>query len=397
MADTMSAILHKDPVENAETSQNVPAGLQRIMDRCMEKNPEDRFQSARDLSFALEAVSGSSDTATTVLEGAADTGRQFPNRESYPLLWVGVAGLLLASTVLFGIGYFRSQSKLLSQVQPPVRFEIVANEKLYFSSLTFPIVSPDGRQILFQASDPKNSRLLFVRAIDSLVSKGLAGTENTTNGFWSADSRSVAFFSGGALKRIDLESGAVQAICDSSIGRGGSWNRDNIIVFSPASNSVLFQVPASGGKPQPVTELKPGEISHRFPQFLPDGKHFLFLSIPKSSGADKQTGIYVGSLESKERKILLNTGMNVLFAPPDFLFFVRQSRLMVQHLDLEKLQLTGEPRPVIVETGELPKRGIVRTSWFCSQHRAGIFLGFRKWCAWVSCRKFTATADSNES
>ena len=311
---------------------------------------------ARDLSFAVEAVSGGSDTATTVLEGPG-TPTAISKSRKLPLLWISVASLLLASTVLFGIGYFRSRSKLLSQVQPPVRFEIVPNEKLYFSSLTFPIVSPDGRQILFQASDPKNSRLLFVRAMDSLVAKGLAGTENSTNGFWSADSRSVAFFSGGALNRIDLESGAVQAICDSSVGRGGSWNRDNIIVFSPASNSVLFQVPASGGKPQPVTELKPGEISHRFPQFLPDRKHFLFLSIPKSAGADKQAGIYVGSLESKERKILLNTGMNALFAPPDFLFFVRQSRLMVQHLDLEKLQLTGDPRPVIVETGKIPKAG----------------------------------------
>ena len=151
MADTMSAILHKDPAENTETSRNVPIGLQRILDRCMEKNPEDRFQSAHDLSFAVEAVSGSSDTATTVLEGPMATA--VSRSRKLPIFWAGAAALFLASTVLFGIGYFRSQSKQPSQIQPPVRFEIASNEKIYFSSLTFPIVSPDGRQILFQASD----------------------------------------------------------------------------------------------------------------------------------------------------------------------------------------------------------------------------------------------------
>ena len=364
IADMMSSILQKDPVDLSQKIQNVPPGLQRIMERCMEKDPEERFQSARDLTFALEAISGSSDTQAAAILEAAPAAPSASRNRKLTLFLTGAASLLFATSLIFGVAYFRNKSQ--QALARPIQFEIFPKESVSFFTQTAPQVSPDGRLIHFQATDSAGSTLLFVRDLNSFSLKRLPGTDGALNSFWSPDSRSIAFFAQGKLRRIDLQGGAVQDICDSSPGRGGTWNRDNIIVFSPASNSALVKVSASGGQPQPVTQLssEPPEYSHRYPQFLPDGKHFLFLSLFAGDGADaffpfrdatnSKSGIYVGSLDSKEKKFLLSSGTNASFAQPKSLFFVRQSTLMVQSFDPDKMQLQREARPIVQQVGFVP-------------------------------------------
>ena len=229
----------------------------------------------------------------------------------------------------------------------PVQFSISLGEDIYPTNTTVPLISPDGKRILFLASDTSGNRRFYVRNLDSLVSKRLAGTEGSFNCFWSADSRSIGFFSVGKLNKLDLQTGTVQAICDASIGRGGTWNQEDVILFTPSSNGALYRVPASGGEPLPVTRLKEKEISHRFPYFLPDGKHFLFLI----TGSGRTSGIHLGSLESKETKFLVPSTLNATFAPPDHLFYVHESNLMLHRFDVSKLELQGTLRVVIQNIG----------------------------------------------
>ena len=333
-------------MEDSEKSRNFTTGFHRIMDRCLEKNPEDRFQSARDLTFALEAISGSTDAP--VLETASKSSSVSQLRK-LTALFASVACALFATSLILGIAYFRIRTQ---QASPhSIRFEIPQNENATFSTRTSPTVSPNGRLIYFQAISLLGSPQFYVREVNSFTFKSLPGTMGALDGFWSADSKSIAFFARGKLKRIDVQSGDIQDICDASTGRGGTWNRENIILFASAGNSVLLRVPASGGTPEPVTELsEQHEFSHRYPQFLPDGKHFLFLSL-FSASANSKSGIYIGTLDSKEKKFLFTTKTNAYFAPPGSLFFVRNSALMVQPFDPQTLKLSGEAKQIAPDVG----------------------------------------------
>jgi eukaryotic-like serine/threonine-protein kinase len=339
VADTISAILNKDPTELAEGSaQNIPPSLQRIIDRCIEKDPAERFQSAHDLAFALEAVFGGSDSTSAQLEGTPLTRKV---SLSWYLLALFVTIPLLAVAVYFAMRKFNAPPKMDSP--PVIRFTILPPENTYLANITVPVISPDGRRIIFLAADNTGSRHLYVRDLDSLTATKLPSTEESFTSFWSSDSRSIGFFSQGKLNRMDLQTGAVEAICGGSIGSGGAWNRDNVILFTPGSNTPLFRVSAFGGVPQPATELNPQETSHRFPQFLPDGKHFLYLA----TGSGDVQGIYVSSLDSKSTKFIVQSDMNAAFIPPDWLVYVRQLTLMVQHFDPAKMQLTGRAHPLL--------------------------------------------------
>ena len=152
------------------------------------------------------------------------------------------------------------------------------------------------------------------------------------------------FLRQGKLKKIDVEGGPAQTICDAPNGRGGTWNRDGVIVFAPNNPSTsLLRVSASGGEPSPVTKLQSGETDHRFPSFLPDGKHFLYWT----SGTDENSGlVFVGSLDSFEAQRLLATDSAAIYAPPGYLLFVRQGTLLAQPFDATRLEFTGEAVPI---------------------------------------------------
>lgn len=198
------------------------------------------------------------------------------------------------------------------------------------------------RLIVFQAQRAAGGpSLLWIRELDALAPRPLAGTKAAILAFWSPDSRFVGFFAGGKLKNIDVSGGPAQTLCDAPLPEGGTWNRDGTIVFAPSVSTGLSRVSSAGGQPAPVTMLDASrkEVSHRWPQFLPDGRHFLFIAEPGNA-------VSVGSLDSTETKRLLNADSKAMYAPPGYLMFVRQGTLMARPFDPVRAELAGDAVPV---------------------------------------------------
>ncbi|MCA1602594.1 MAG: protein kinase, partial [Acidobacteria bacterium] len=346
-ADTMSAILKEDPPDLSETNHNISPALERLVNHCLEKNPEQRFHSAIDLAFAIEALSGSITTSAQTIATPIPAPGWIKKRER--VVWAVTVGVLLL-TLGFAIAYIRR-----APVGSPAatRFFIYPPEKTTFNG-SFAI-SPDGRRVVFRASS-EGKILLWVRELDSLAAQPLAGTEEAAFPFWSPDSRFVAFTSGDKLKKIGVAGEPAQTLCDGvQEGRGGAWSRDGVIIFTPKSTDALFRVSAAGGAPTPLTTLDASrkEVSHAYPRFLPDGRHFLYLA---RSAQRENEGIYVGSLDSKETKLLVNANASAAYAP-GYLLFLRERTLMAQGFDAEKLELTGEPFPVAEQVDRLSGPG----------------------------------------
>jgi len=209
-------------------------------------------------------------------------------------------------------------------------------------------ISPDGKRIAFVgSSEGQNS--VWVRSLDSATPQKLAGTEGASNAaipFWSPDSQYLGYFAGGSLKKVNAAGGPSEVLCEAPGARGGSWNKDNLIIFGSSYQRALYRTTATGGGPDPITTLDPAhrETSHRWPNFLPDGKHFLFLA---RSGPYHGGELYVGSLDSTERKHLFSTSAGALYAAPGYILFMRNDSLMAQHFDSTKLELSGEAFAVV--------------------------------------------------
>jgi Tol biopolymer transport system component len=343
-ADTMSAILKEEPPDLSDTNQNVSPALARLVNHCLEKNPEARFHSASDLAFALEAVSASSASNQTITALTALSPRERIRKYS-PWFVAGLLGLALLAALPFVFLYFRRPSA------PPVvavRFFLSAPGKTDY--LGGPIVSPDGRLVVFGARDASGKESLWVRPLASLEAHPIVCTEGSAGSpFWSPDSRSIGFWSAGKLKRIDIAGGPVQTICDAAFA-GAAWGRDGIIVFGTGTGGGLSSIPATGGTPTQLTTLDKSrnENFHVHPYFLPDGRHFLFLA---RSAQEEKSAIVVGSLDSKERKFLVNADSSMAYAPPGYLIFARQQTLMAQVFNADTLKVSGEPFPIADRVG----------------------------------------------
>jgi serine/threonine protein kinase/Tol biopolymer transport system component len=344
-AETMSAILKEDPPDLSETNERISPTLERLVNHCLEKNPEERFHSARDLAFALEALSGSSPTSAQTTAISALPARRMTRRELVLASAAAIAILAaIALGVAMGISYFRRSPT----EEPVVRFAITPPEKTGFSSFA---ISPDGLRLAFTATDASGKTLLWLRPLASTTAQQMAGTEEATLPFWSPDSRFIGFFAAGKLKKIEVANGTVQTLCKNTpVPRGGTWSGEGVIVFSPTPNDPLYQVSAAGGEPTTLTTLDAlhQEASHRWPYFLPDGHHVLY----SLNGGPQSQGIYVTSLDGKEKRRVLNVpNSTVAFAAPGYLLFRRESTLMAQAFDPDKLQVNGEPFPVAEQIG----------------------------------------------
>jgi len=198
----------------------------------------------------------------------------------------------------------------------------------------------------------KGQTVIWLRALDRLNAQTVNGSEGAFFPFWSPDSRFLGFFAGGKLKKVDILGGAPQILCDVPRGVGGAWNRDGVIVFAPTLEGPLFRVAASGGVPLPLTELDRSrqEIAHRHPYFLPDGQHFIYTAVSTTS---ENSAIYVSSLDSKERKRILNSMVKAVFAPPDHMLFMRDDTLMAQAFDPTRLEVSGDPFQIADQVGTL--------------------------------------------
>ena len=334
-ADTMSAILREDPPELSSTNKNIAPALERVVNHCLEKNPEERFHSANDLGFAIEALSGSgrmSDSTATLVHSLPAPRRNRTSLIAWGIAAISLIGLLIVS----GLSLRRREVN-----EKQMRFVVAMPEKV--SEVTFPIISPDGNAIAFLGLS-EGRRSLYVRQINSIDAKQLNGTDDASFPFWSADGHQLGFFSQGKLKRIDINNGTPQVMCDAPLPGGGTWSRDGVILFGQDNKSIQ-RISAAGGETTTVMPLDPSrkEIAQFWPYFLPDGRHFLYQSW---TGHDDESAICVYSIDGGERKLLVKANSNGAYASPGYLLFARSTTLLAQPFDARTFSLSGEPMQV---------------------------------------------------
>jgi hypothetical protein len=347
-ASLIGAILREDPPPVSRVQWLAPAALDRIISTCLAKDPDDRYQSTRDLLRDLKWVS----SGTT--DGAAARMVAPPARSNrVPWLVAGVAAIALIVTAAVAL---RPTGEVT--LPGPVRFTITAPESMSFGGpraggtgvATQVAVSPDGRNVVFVAGDGTTYQI-WLRPVGAEAATPIPGTEGGTFPFWSPDSQFIGFFAGGKLKKVQIGGGPAIVLADAPSGRGGSWSRDNVIVFVPATDAGtgILRVSGAGGVPAVVTKVDSatGETNHRWPHFLPDGRHFIYTA---STGvccpAAKPSTIRIGSLDSTEAVVtLFQTESSVSYAS-GHLVFARDDTLMVQPFDADALQPTGDPFPI---------------------------------------------------
>jgi Tol biopolymer transport system component len=249
------------------------------------------------------------------------------------------AALLAISTLSLAVVHFREAAGQPTE-RRAVRFSVSAASPS--GDFAF---SPDGRLLAYVGGSEDDTRL-WIQALDSLTPRSLAGTEGAESPFWSPDSRFIAFGAKGKLRKVAVSGGPVHTLCDARVVLGGTWNRDDVIVFTPDNRTPLFRVPAAGGEPTPVTTLdrSQGQNTHRWPHFLPDGGRFLYLA---RSPRPDQSGIYVGSLDSPAVTRVLSAESKVAYAQPGYLLFVRDKALLAQPFDATALRIEGDPVQVL--------------------------------------------------
>jgi eukaryotic-like serine/threonine-protein kinase len=345
-SDVMAAVLTNEPVPLVEIAPEVPVTLWRIVRRCLEKEPERRFQSAGDLAFALDVLKTSSGSSPSVNDSTEA-------RIAVPLLsspgkgwkrWVlatAATALTLAAFVVAVFHLWRQPEEKLA-----VSFTFGLPDNWEFRWHDSPAVSPDGKYIVYSASpvsaQSRSEAPLWLRRLDSAKAKPLPDTEGGFSPFWSPDSRFVAFWARGRLRKIDVSSGSAVTICESGGSLPGSWNLEGVILFSP--DLRLSRVAAAGGQAVALKPFADGETGQFNPRFLPDGKHFLYSSQNKDQQND---GIYVASLdEGAQRKPILKGVVSAVYVPTGHLLFTRENLLMAQRFDLKLLEVAGEPIPV---------------------------------------------------
>jgi eukaryotic-like serine/threonine-protein kinase len=327
----MSAILEKEPEPISLTKPMTPPALDHALKKCLAKVPDERWQSASDLASELKWIgeSGSQGGAPVTL------GTRRIRREAALGIIAGLLGILLLATLTIVVQHRRGSPER----DLTIRFALPPPEKGSFESGL--ALSPDGRQLAFVVQTT-GERQIWLRSLNVMEARPLPGTENGWQPFWSPDGRYVAFFADGKLKKLEVASGAVETLCDVSDPRGGAWNRNGVILFSPTSISPLYEVSAEGGAPSPVTTLDvtEKETSHRWPYFLPDGRHFLYMRY--QSGRTRMP-IWLGSLDSKDRKRVLESVSMVEYTEPGFLIYVREHSLVAQGFEAKNLELKGNP------------------------------------------------------
>src|SRR5215470_14186546 len=338
--EILSDVMKTDP-DWLALPATTPSLVRSLLRRCLQKDPTQRLRDIADARFQIEEALAEQPAAVQPVMSH--------HRAVRWLKWAAV--LMLAILLVVTATKYVDRD---TNNAPEARLQINTGpgEPNQFA------ISPDGTRIVYVA--PVDGQLwLHARSLRSETPQTLTqiqGVGQTGLPFWSADSKSVGFVSGSRLKVVDIDGGAVRTIADTtSQFRGGTWNRDGVILFAPGASGPLVRVSENGGDPVEVTKVIAPQTSHRFPSFLPDGRHFFFYV----AGTPEVRGVYAGSLDSKETHRLVDSDTGGVYAPPDLVLFARQAKLFAQHLDLKKLLPVGEPFGVAekMEMGNLSVAG----------------------------------------
>jgi hypothetical protein len=336
-ASLIAAVIERTPPPISEVKPMAPPGLVRLVKKCLEKDPDLRWQSARDLADELRWIAQSGSQAG--VPAPVSSRRKLRFR----LAWA-VAAIAFASTLLFASLYLTVEKPTRSST----RFSIMPEQHL--TRIEWPRISPDGQLLAFLGRDSLNASSIWIRPLNSLDAYRLAGTENAGRPFWSPDSRYLAFFvEAKQLKKIPVAGGPAQLICEYE-GADGSWGSDGTILFDFALDDPIMRVPAAGGSPVGGTILDEdgGEVYHSWPWWIPDGKHFLYLAAVDTTrqgaafSGDQGYTLKVGSLDGGSDKELLRVYSRVEYCAPGYLIHCRDGVLFAQQLDVDNLAITGE-------------------------------------------------------
>ncbi len=342
VSETLAALLLKDP-DLSGLPPATPAAICRMLRRCLEKDPQRRL---RDIGEARIAID---ECLTNPV--VAEPERTPEVRRRNPIEWIATTVALAMALAALAIIHVREEAPDL----PVVRFTIGPPDKAVFSR-TFGIVSrfavsPDGRYVVFSARSGGGRDQLWVRSLDTFTAQPLAGTEGGSYPFWSPDSRFIGFGADGALKKMEANGGPAVALANAPFFRGGTWNRDGVILYAHGTSGPLQRVLAAGGASRPVGNLDQAkaEVGQRFPWFLPDGRHFLFSSM--IAGSD-HVDIRIGSLDSLDSKVLLEANSNAVYAAGRLLY-IQAPNLMSQPFDPKGLATTGDAVPIAGKVGRI--------------------------------------------
>jgi eukaryotic-like serine/threonine-protein kinase len=338
-ASVMAKILEVDPPSMASLQPMTPPALDRVVKRCLAKEPDDRWQTARDLEMELKWIA---EGGSQVTLAPTATAKGIRARWRGALLW-GVTSLLLAAITGLAIWNLKPMSP-----RPVTRTVVALPPGQQLAGLDVgPAValSPDGTRLAYVATRA-GTQQLYLRAMDGLESKPVSGTEGAANPFFSPDGQWLGFLAGGKLKKVSVSGGAALTLGDASALRGASWGSQGIIAFAPSTASVILQVSDGGGASQPLTRLAKGEVSHRWPEFLPGGKAVLFAAAA-SIGNWTNAQVAVQSVGTGERRNLIQAGMHPHYAPSGHLLYLQGRSLMAVPFDPQRLAVTGTAVPVV--------------------------------------------------
>ncbi|HVS31363.1 MAG TPA: protein kinase [Thermoanaerobaculia bacterium] len=322
----IALILEHDPEPVSALQPMTPPALEQVVRTSLEKDPEQRWQTAHDVRLQLQAIS----SGETASRRAHPAKRPATLRE-----WIawGAALAGLAAAMFFAARGERNGGGAF-----PVRLSIIIPSEHVLPELIHTALSPDARRVAYIAPTASADSMLWVRPLGGFEARPLAGTEDASFPFWSPDSRFIAFFAEGKLKKIPAEGGAVQRLADAPAGRGGTWSRDDVIVFAPTLRGPLHRVAATGGKSSPAIEVPdvwPG--TRRWPSFLPDGKRFLYFAV----GIERPRGIYMASLDDPEERHVTDSLTQAVFVEPGHLVTAREGVLVAQAFDPDARQVSG--------------------------------------------------------
>jgi Tol biopolymer transport system component len=348
ITDTIAAIITTDPDWTALPPET-PRQIRWLARRCLEKDPRRRLHDIADARIELEDAAaepaGSDQRAAT--SGGTPTSAAAWKRDLVAWSLAG-AGLLALLWSVLG-----TRNADATGETPPVTAAVMLQDGLNVSLGNPPgrlALSPDGSKLAIVAADAPDRTTLWIRPLDSRLAQPLAGTENASFPFWSPDGRSIAFLASGKLKKIDVAGGAPVTLADAALPSRGTWNKDDVILFTPAGGSPIYRVSASGGTPAQLTTLDAaaGDAQHWYPSFLPDGHHFLYFVVgSKARGMTDPRAIYIGSLDPDEApKLLVEGGSNAVYAN-GHVVYLREGTLVARPFDPDRLEFTGEPLPIV--------------------------------------------------